>query len=50
MAAFLFGVQPIDPMTFLLVAVVLAATAMIAVAAPAWRASRIDPAVAFRAE
>jgi putative ABC transport system permease protein len=49
-AAFLFGVQPIDPVTFVLVPLVLSATAAIAVAAPAWRASRIDPVVAFRSE
>ena len=49
-STFLFGVQPIDPMTFLLVPVVLIATAAIAVAAPAWRAARIDPVVAFRTE
>ena len=49
-ATFLFGVQPIDPMTFLLVPVVLIATAAIAVAAPAWRAARVDPVVAFRTE
>jgi putative ABC transport system permease protein len=49
-AAFLFGVQPIDPVTFVLVPVVLSATAAIAVAAPAWRAARVDPVVAFRNE
>ncbi len=49
-STFLFGVQPLDPMTFLLVPVVLIATAAIAVAAPAWRASRVDPVVAFRNE
>jgi putative ABC transport system permease protein len=49
-STFLFGVQPIDPITFVLVPVVLMATAAIAVAAPAWRASRVDPVVAFRAE
>jgi putative ABC transport system permease protein len=49
-STFLFGVQPLDPMTFLLVPIVLIATAAIAVAAPAWRASRIDPVVAFRTE
>jgi putative ABC transport system permease protein len=49
-STFLFGVQPIDPMTFLLVPLVLIATAAIAVAAPAWRAARVDPVVAFRAE
>jgi putative ABC transport system permease protein len=49
-STFLFGVQPIDPITFVLVPLVLIATAAIAVAAPAWRASRIDPVVAFRTE
>ena len=49
-STFLFGVQPLDPITFVLVPVVLIATAAIAVAAPAWRAARVDPVVAFRAE
>jgi putative ABC transport system permease protein len=47
-SAFLFGVQPIDPLTFAAVALVLAVTAALAAAAPAWRASRVDPVVAFR--
>jgi putative ABC transport system permease protein len=49
-STFLFGVQPLDPSTFLLVPAVLIATAAIAVAAPAWRASHVDPVVAFRSE
>jgi putative ABC transport system permease protein len=49
-STFLFGVQPIDPITFVLVPLVLIATAAIAVAAPAWRAARIDPVEAFRSE
>jgi putative ABC transport system permease protein len=49
-STFLFGVQPIDPITFALVPLVLIATAAIAVAAPAWRAARVDPVVAFRNE
>jgi putative ABC transport system permease protein len=49
-STFLFGVQPLDPVTFVLVPLVLIATATIAVAAPAWRAARVDPVVAFRAE
>jgi ABC-type lipoprotein release transport system permease subunit len=36
--------------TFVVVPIVLMATAAIAVAAPAWRASRIDPVVAFKNE
>ena len=47
-SAFLFGVQPLDPMTFGLVVVVLGITAAIAAAAPAIRATRVNPAVAFR--
>jgi putative ABC transport system permease protein len=46
----LFGVQPLDPITFASVAIVLGVTTMVAIAAPAWRATRIDPAVALRSE
>jgi putative ABC transport system permease protein len=49
-STFLFGVQPLDPLTFGAVALVLAVTAATAVAAPAIRATRVDPAVAFRNE
>jgi len=44
----LFGVTPFDALTFTAVAVVLAVTAAVSIAGPAWRASRIDPAVALR--
>ena len=47
-AAMLFGVQPLDAPTFAFVAVVLALTAALAIAGPAWRAANIDPAVALR--
>jgi putative ABC transport system permease protein len=46
----LYDVRPLDPITFVAVPVVLVVTAAIAVAAPAWRAARIDPVVAFRVE
>jgi putative ABC transport system permease protein len=49
-SVFLFGVPPLDPITFALVPMVLIVTATIAVAAPAWRAARVDPVVAFRNE
>lgn len=49
-SAFLFGVKPLDPLTFASVAIVLALTAVLASAAPALRAARIDPAVTFRSE
>jgi putative ABC transport system permease protein len=48
LAAFLFGVDPLDPLTFVSVPVVILLTASVAAARPAWRASRIDPATAFR--
>jgi ABC-type antimicrobial peptide transport system permease subunit len=49
-STFLFGVPPLDPVTFAAVAVLLGVTASIAVAVPALRALRIDPVEAFRAE
>jgi putative ABC transport system permease protein len=45
-----YPVPPLDPVTFSLVPLVLLLTAAIAVAAPALRAMRIDPVVAFRSE
>ncbi|HKH71366.1 MAG TPA: ABC transporter permease [Vicinamibacterales bacterium] len=50
LSTFLFGVEPFDPMTFGVVGLILALTATIATAAPAWRATRVDPVEAFRAE
>ena len=47
LATVLFGVHPLDPLTFAAVTIVLALTAAMAAAAPAWRATRIDPAVAL---
>jgi putative ABC transport system permease protein len=46
----LFGVQPLDLPTFALVAIVLSVTTALAIAAPALRAARIDPAVALRSK
>jgi putative ABC transport system permease protein len=50
MSTFLFGVQPIDPLTFGFVVVGVALTAAIATAAPAMRAARVDPLETFRCE
>ena len=44
----LFGVQPLDFVTFAVVTILVAMTAAVSTAAPAWRATRIDPAVALR--
>ena len=50
LATLVFPVAPLDPVTFAVVPLVLITTAAIAVAAPAWRAARVDPVVAFRSE
>jgi putative ABC transport system permease protein len=47
-SSFLFGVQPFDAVTFGGVAIVLVVTGAVAALAPAVRAARIDPVVAFR--
>jgi ABC-type antimicrobial peptide transport system permease subunit len=46
----LFGLTPNDPLTMAGAVVVLLAAAMLAVALPAWAASRVDPTVALRHE
>jgi putative ABC transport system permease protein len=50
LTALLFGVPPLDPVTFGLSAALLASVAVAAAAIPAWRAARIDPAIALREE
>ncbi|HMF59044.1 MAG TPA: FtsX-like permease family protein, partial [Vicinamibacterales bacterium] len=50
MSALLFGVSPLDPLTYAAVAVGLASTALLASYVPAARAARVDPAVALRWE
>jgi len=47
---FLFGVSAVDPVTYLLVGVLLAAVAGTAAWLPARRAAHVDPVVALRAE
>src|SRR5208282_1559852 len=49
-SGFLFGVSPVDPVTFTGAAVFLLAIAAIASAIPAARVMRIDPAEALRQE
>jgi putative ABC transport system permease protein len=50
MTSLLFGIGPTDPLTFIVVALLLAGTALTACLFPAWRAMRVDPVVALRAE
>jgi predicted permease len=46
----LFGLTPLDPMTFVVVSGLLAAVALLASGIPARRATRVDPLVSIRAE
>jgi ABC-type antimicrobial peptide transport system permease subunit len=50
MSALLFGVRPMDPVTYLVVSAALAAVALGATYFPARRASSLDPMIALRAD
>jgi putative ABC transport system permease protein len=50
LVSMLFGVQPLDLPTFAVVTTVLGLTTVIAIAGPALRAARIDPAMALRSK
>ena len=49
-AGFLYGVQKLDPLTFVAVPAVLTVIALIACAMPARRAMGVDPMTALRDE
>jgi predicted permease len=46
----LYEVKPVDPLTFVVVALVLGVVSLLASYVPAWRAARVDPMVALRHE
>src|SRR5262249_43643465 len=50
MASLLYGVSPRDPVTLVLVSVVVAVVPVVATSVPSLRAARVDPTVALRSE
>jgi ABC-type antimicrobial peptide transport system permease subunit len=48
--ALLYGVTPLDGLTIASVIALVAVVALVAVGCPAWRAARVDPTTALRAE
>ena len=44
----LYGVKPLDPLTFVVVSAVLMLVSLIASSAPAYRAARLDPMTLYR--
>jgi putative ABC transport system permease protein len=50
LSSLLYGVKSVDPLSFIVVAVILAAVALLATYLPARTATRLDPTVALRQE
>ncbi len=49
-ATLLYGISPLDPLTFAAVAAIALGVALVALSLPAWRATSIDPLLALRHE
>jgi predicted permease len=50
LTSLLFGISHVDPGTYIVVTLLLAAVSLLACALPAWRAARVDPVITLRAE
>jgi predicted permease len=50
LATLLYGIQRLDPLTYMGMILLLAGVSAIACGVPAWRAARVDPAITLRAE
>jgi putative ABC transport system permease protein len=50
LSSYLYGIEPHDPVILGLVALAVTLLALTAMALPAWRALRVDPAVALRGD
>ena len=50
LAALLFDITPLDPLTFLVATTLLGCCGLVGVAIPARHAARVDPSIALRAE
>jgi ABC-type antimicrobial peptide transport system permease subunit len=49
-AGMLFGISPLDPLSYVSMVGLLGAVAVLACTVPAWRAVRVDPVTSLRTE